>query len=94
MALVLSASPHVQHHQQGDRHWQQLVKSLTDQIKAGFAEYELKMGSIQTIMAGSGESLETVNQKLKQLNEYSDKTIYSFADMTSTLVSHKSRSQS
>lgn len=65
---------------------QQLVKSLTtDQIKAGFAEYELKMGSIQTIMAGSGESLETVNKKLQQLNEYSDKTIYSFADMTSNI---------
>ncbi len=65
---------------------QQLVKSLTtDQIKAGFDEYELKMGSIQTIMAGSGASLETVNQKLKQLNEYSDKTIYSFADMTSNI---------
>jgi hypothetical protein len=35
-----------------------LVKSLsTDNIKAGFDEYELKMGSIQTIMAGTGEGL-------------------------------------
>lgn len=65
---------------------QQLVKSLTtDQITAGFAEYELKMGSIQTIMAGSGESLDTVNRKLQELNNYSDKTIYSFADMTSNI---------
>ena len=53
--------------------------------KAGFGEYELKMGSIQTIMAGTGESMEKVNQKLQELNEYSDKTIYSFQDMTSNI---------
>jgi tape measure domain-containing protein len=64
----------------------QIVKSLSlDQITAGFQEYELKLGSIQTIMAGSGASLETVNQKLKELNEYSDRTIYSFADMTTNI---------
>lgn len=64
----------------------QMAKSLTvDQVKAGFSEYELKMGSIQTIMAGTGESLDTVNQKLNELNEYSDKTIYSFSDMTQNI---------
>lgn len=64
----------------------QMAKSLTiDQVKAGFGEYELKMGSIQTIMAGTGESLDTVNQKLNELNEYSDKTIYSFSDMTQNI---------
>lgn len=64
----------------------QIAKSLTiDPVKAGFAEYELKMGAIQTIMAGSGESLDTVNTKLQELNAYSDKTIYSFADMTSNI---------
>lgn len=64
----------------------QIVKSLTlDPVMAGFAEYELKMGSIQTIMAGSGADLATVNQKLQELNEYSDRTIYSFADMTSNI---------
>lgn len=63
-----------------------LVKSLsTDQIKAGFQEYELKMGSIQTIMAGTGESLGRVNQKLDELNTYADKTIYSFSDMTNNI---------
>lgn len=61
-------------------------KALTiTPISSGFNEYELKMGSIQTIMAGTGESLETVNQKLNELNEYSDKTIYSFQDMTSNI---------
>lgn len=63
-----------------------MAKSLAlDGIKDGFAEYELKMGSVQTIMSGSGESLDVVNEKLAQLNEYSDKTIYSFKDMTSNI---------
>jgi tape measure domain-containing protein len=64
----------------------QMAKSLVlEAPMAGFREYELKMGSIQTIMAGSGESLDTVNKKLQELNEYSDKTIYSFKDMTSNI---------
>ena len=54
-------------------------------ISDGFKEYELKMGSIQTIMAGTGESLATVNKYLDELNTYSDKTIYSFADMTNNI---------
>lgn len=64
----------------------QLAKAFTIQpVTDGFAEFELKMGSIQTIMAGSGESLETVNRKLEELNRYSDQTIYSFADMTQNI---------
>lgn len=63
-----------------------MAKSLTvDQVSAGFHEYELKMGSIQTIMAGTGEKLEVVNKYLNELNEYSDKTIYSFSDMTQNI---------
>ena len=63
-----------------------IVSALTiDPVTAGFNEYELKMGSIQTIMASTGEDLETVNQYLGELNEYSDKTIYSFQDMTSNI---------
>ena len=54
-------------------------------INDGFNEYELKMGSIQTIMAGTGASLATVNKYLDELNTYSDKTIYSFADMTNSI---------
>ena len=64
----------------------QMIKSLTiDPVKTGFNEYELKMGSIQTIMAGTGESLATVNQYLNELNAYSDQTIYSFKDMTESI---------
>ena len=63
-----------------------LVSAFTvDPIRTGFQEFELKMGSIQTIMASTGESLETVNEYLNELNEYSDKTIYSFSDMTNNI---------
>lgn len=64
----------------------QIVNSLTIQpVTTGFNEYELKMGSIQTIMASTGASLETVNKYLNELNEYSDQTIYSFQDMTNNI---------
>lgn len=53
--------------------------------KQGFDEYELKMGSIQTIMMSTGASLDEVNKYLQELNTYSDKTIYSFQDMTSNI---------
>lgn len=63
-----------------------LVSAFTlEPIETGFQEYELKMGSVQTIMASTGESLETVNRYLEELNEYSDKTIYSFSDMTQNI---------
>lgn len=63
-----------------------LVSAFTvDPIRTGFQEFELKMGSIQTIMASTGESLETVNEYLNELNEYSDRTIYSFSDMTNNI---------
>lgn len=54
-------------------------------MKTGFQEYELKMGSVQTIMAATGESIDKVNQYLEELNKYSDQTIYSFSDMTSNI---------
>jgi len=67
----------------------QLIKSLSvDQIMAGFREYELKIGSIQTILsntAHAGTNLEQVNKALDELNTYADKTIYNFADMTQNI---------
>lgn len=64
----------------------QMLSSLTiEPIKDGFAEYELKMGSIQTIMMSTGASLQDVNKYLNELNTYADRTIYSFADMTSNI---------
>lgn len=63
----------------------QLAKSLTlDPILQGFTEYETNLNSIQTILANTqsdGTNLEQVNAALKQLNEYSDRTIYNFSEM-------------
>lgn len=62
-----------------------LAAFTVEPIRTGFNEYELKMNSVQTIMASTGESIDVVNKYLQELNEYSDKTIYSFSDMTSNI---------
>lgn len=63
-----------------------IAKALTiEPITTGLNEYELKMGSVQTIMMGTGESLDVVMNKLEELNKYADRTIYSFQDMTSNI---------
>lgn len=63
-----------------------IISALSfDSIKDGYNEYNLKMGSIQTIMMSTGESLKTVNDYLDELNTYSDRTIYSFSDMTQNI---------
>ena len=36
-------------------------------------------------MASTGESLHVVNEYLDELNHYSDRTIYSFSDMTQNI---------
>lgn len=64
-----------------------VLKEFTmDPIMQGFSEYELKLNSTQTIMSATGESIEVVNGYLERLNEYSDKTIYSFSDMTESIA--------
>ena len=66
-----------------------IARSLTiDPIKAGFNEYELKMGSIQTILANTsrfGTKLPEVTKNLDELNTYADKTIYDFGQMTQNI---------
>lgn len=66
-----------------------LTKSFgMDQLTSGFREYELKMGSIQTILANTarhGTTLDDVSRNFEELNAYADKTIYSFADMTKNI---------
>lgn len=60
----------------------------TDPIMDGFSEYETKMNAIQTILtntASKGTTLDDVKAALADLNEYSDKTIYNFADMTKNI---------
>ena len=63
-----------------------VTKALTiDSVMSGFGEYELMMNSVQTIMSGTGESLSTVMDKLNELNQYADDTIYVFSDMTQNI---------
>jgi hypothetical protein len=66
-----------------------MVRNLTvAPILDGFREYELKIGSIQTILANTakdGTSLEDVTGALQELNLYADKTIYNFGQMTKNI---------
>ena len=68
----------------------QLIKSLTvDPIKAGLAEYETNLNSIQTILANTGlegeKGLNKVEKALDELNQYSDQTIYNFSEMAKNI---------
>lgn len=63
-----------------------LVKKLTIQpLMDGFREYNLNLESVQTIMANTGKSVGVVNNYLDELNEYSDQTIYNFAQMAKNI---------
>lgn len=65
---------------------ERIVSALTiDPIKMGFSEYETQINAVQTILANTeskGTTLEDVNGALDTLNEYADKTIYNFTEMT------------
>lgn len=71
----------------------EMAKSLANKAflqapKEGLAEYETKIGSIQTILANTskhGTKLQDVNKALDQLNTYADRTIYNFGDMTKNI---------
>lgn len=63
----------------------QMVNSITFKpITDGLDEYTLKMNSIKTIQTNTmgKNTLEEINGTLGELNEYADKTIYNFAQMT------------
>lgn len=69
---------------------QNLIKSLTiAPVNQGLKEYELNLNSIQTIMANTGlegqKGLDKVGHALDILNEYSDQTIYNFAEMAKNI---------
>ena len=63
-----------------------MLSALTiDPIKTGFQEYETQINAVQTILANTsheGTTLQDVNKVLDELNEYADKTIYNFTQMT------------
>jgi tape measure domain-containing protein len=64
---------------------QRMISSFsTDPIKDGLKEYETQLNSIQTILSNTqwqGTTMKEVNVALRELNEYSDKTIYNFSEM-------------
>ena len=63
-----------------------IVSALTiEPVSDGFKEYELMLNSIQTTMAGTGKTAKEVEEELKKLDEYADKTVYSTSDMLNNL---------
>ncbi len=63
-----------------------MVKALTiDPVMDGFNEYEMTLNAIQTTMAGTGKTAKEVEEQLKLLDIYADKTVYSTADMLNNL---------
>lgn len=65
---------------------QSAINNLTfDQINAGFDKYEKKLANVQTLMNASGESIEGVEARLKELNWYTDETSANFTDMANNI---------
>ena len=73
----------------------EILQNLTlKPVMDGFSEYQTQMGSVQTILANSRDKLKAsgfgteaeqvaeINKHLDELNEYADKTIYNFSEMT------------
>ena len=56
-----------------------------DGASAGLAKYGEKMTATKTITTATGESLETVNKVLDDLNWFTDETSYDFTQMTGTI---------
>ena len=64
---------------------QSLGNRLTKGARDGFGEYQNQMNSLQTISANSGEEMSVIKDRLNELNEYADKTVYSFSEMTANI---------
>ena len=63
-----------------------MAKSLTlDPLKQGFSEYESLLTKQNVIQNATGKSAKVVKSALNDLNKYSDKTIYSFGNMTDAI---------
>lgn len=62
-----------------------IASALTiDPIKTGLNEYEIKMNAIQVIQANTRgkNTMDDITAALGELNDYADRTIYNFAQMT------------
>ena len=61
------------------------INLLSSGIRNGLSEYNTQMDSTQTILGNvkdEGKGIVEVTQALDDLNEYADKTIYNFTEMT------------
>lgn len=59
-----------------------------DSISGGFSEYETQIGAVQTIWANTkddGKTLADITKVLDELNDYADKTIYNYSEMTKNI---------
>lgn len=64
-----------------------IAKSLTvGPIGGGYADYNEKLTSVQTIMSATGKDIKFVNKRFTELDTYADKTIYNLQDMTSAFA--------
>lgn len=65
----------------------QMISSLTlDPLKQGFQEYGELLTKQNVIQNATGKSAKVVKGVLNDLNHYSDKTIYSFGNMTAAIT--------
>lgn len=63
-----------------------IVSALTvAPVMDGFREYEMVLNAVQTTMAGTGKTMQQVENELGRLDEYADKTVYSTRDMLQSL---------
>ena len=65
-----------------------IISALTiDPIKTGLSEYETKINAIQVIKANTRgkNTMDEITAALDDLNDYADRTIYNFAQMTSNV---------
>jgi len=65
-----------------------ILTNMLTPMKSGFSEYETQMNSVQTVLANTrkeGTTLADVTRVLDDLNEYADRTIYSFSEMTKNI---------
>jgi len=64
---------------------QKMASGFMQPMQAGFAEYENKMQTVQTMQANTGASMKRINKTLQQMADYANLTVYSFGDMAQNM---------
>ena len=65
---------------------EKLVKSLSiDQISAGWNKYGEMTSNVATIMAATGDDIDTVSAQMEKLLYFTDETSYNFTDMANNI---------